>query len=289
MRTKDWLAFIALSLAWGSSFLWIKIALEEVGPFLLVALRLLIGLVAMLAYYFYKRPELPKLAKIWRALIVVGMINTAIPFVLISWGEQFIDSAMASILNGSMPLFTIVIAHLYLKDDRITRNRALGLIVGFVGVVILVARDFSDGGRSSLLGQAAVIMAAALYAVSAVYIRRTTGDVSPIVRALIPLAAADGVIWIATPLVEAPLQLPQMTITWVALAWLGLVGSFLAYLLYYYLIHSVGPTRASMVTYTFPLVGVVLGVVFLHEVLDWSLALGGGLVLGSIAIVNRPG
>ena len=289
MRTKDWLAFIALSLAWGSSFLWIKIVLEEIGPFLLVALRLSIGLAAMLVYYLYKRPELPKLASTWRALFVVGMLNTAFPFVLISWGEQFIDSAMAAILNGSMPLFTIVIAHLYLKDERLTSGRVIGLLTGFTGVVILVARDYSGGGQSSLIGQGAVLLAALLYAISAVYIRRTTEDVSPIMRALIPLAAADGVIWLATPLAEAPLQMPQMTVTWMALAWLGLVGSFLAYLLYYYLIHSVGPTRASMVTYTFPLVGVVSGVLFLHEVLDWNLALGGGLVLGSIAMVNRTG
>ncbi|MCH7662834.1 MAG: DMT family transporter [Chloroflexi bacterium] len=289
MRTKDWLTFIALSLAWGSSFLWIKIVLEEIGPFLLVALRLSIGVAAMLAYYFYKRPEMPKLSSTWRTLFVVGMLNTAIPFVLISWGEVFIDSAMAAILNGSVPLFTIVIAHLYLNDDRLTSGRVIGLLTGFAGVVILVARDYSSGGQSSLIGQGAVLLAALLYAISAVYVRRTTEDISPIVRALIPLAAADGVIWLATPLVEAPLQLPQMTITWVALAWLGLIGSFLAYLLYYSLIHAVGPTRATMVTYTFPLVGVVLGVVFLHEVLDWSLALGGALVLGSLAIVNRSG
>jgi drug/metabolite transporter (DMT)-like permease len=287
VRVKDWLAFTGLSLAWGSSFFWIKIALEEIGPLMLVALRLLIGVIFLLAYYLYKRPEVPKQLQIWKVLFVVGMLNTAFPFVLISWGEQYIDSAVASILNGSVPLFSAVLAHYFLQDDRLTSSRVLGLLTGFAGVIVLVTRDMSSGLEGNLLGQGAVLMAALLYAVSAVYIRRNTAEVSPVVRALIPMAAADAVVWLAAPIVEAPLRLPQLPLTWMALLWLGIVGSFLAYLLYYYLVHSVGPTKATLITFTFPLVGLILGVAFLGEVLDLNLVLGGGLILGSLAIINR--
>lgn len=287
MRAKDWLAFVGLSIAWGSSFFWIKIAVEEIGPFLLVALRILIGVIAMLGYYMIVRPKLPKKASTWRALIVVGMLNTAIPFVLISWGEIYIDSGVASILNGSVPLFTTLIAHIFLTDDRLTPNRVIGLLTGFAGVVVLVIRSVSGGGSGSFWGQAAILAAALFYAIAAVYVRRTTVDVPPVVRALIPMVAADAVVWVLIPFVETPVVWPQLTLTWIALAWLGLVGSFLAYLLFYYLVHSVGPTRATMVTFVIPLIGVALGVFFLQEKLDINLAIGAVLVLVSIAIVNR--
>lgn len=289
MKLKDWLAFVALSLAWGSSFLWIKIALQEIGPFMLVGFRLLIGVVAFLIYYAFVRPAWPKNTSVFKSLAVIGITNTAVPFVLISWGEVYIDSAVASILNGSVPLLTMVLAHFILEDDRLTWMRGLGLATGFAGVIMLLARDLSGGVENSALGQGAVLLAAGFYSFSAVYIRRNTVEIHPVVRAMLPLIIADGLIWIAAPLVEAPLGLPVLPLTWIALLWLGIVGSFLAYLLYYYLIHSIGPTRSTLVTYTFPLVGVVLGVVFLNELLDINLVVGGGLVVGSIWIVNRPG
>jgi drug/metabolite transporter (DMT)-like permease len=247
----------------------------------------LVGIIFLSVYFVYKKPEIPKQLKVWKVLFVVGMINTAFPFLLISWGEIYIDSAVASILNGSVPLFSAVIAHYFLQDDRLSTSRVIGLLIGFAGVVVLVTRDMFSGLEGSLLGQGAVLLAALLYAISAVYIRRNTADVSPVVRALIPMAAADAMVWLAIPFAEAPLRFPQLTLTWIAILWLGIIGSFLAYLLYYYLVHSVGPTKATLITFTFPLVGLILGVAFLGEVLDLNLVLGGGLILGSLAIVNR--
>lgn len=286
MKRKDWLAFIALSLAWGSSFFWIKIAIEEIGPFTLVAWRLFFGIVTLLLVVALRRPEWPSQKKIWLALLVLGLSNTAIPFVLISWAEVFIDSAVASILNSSVPLFTMVIAHFSLSDDRLNRQRVIGLLVGFVGVIVLVQRDLSAGLEFNLIAQGAIILAVIFYAVSAVFARRNTKGVSPVVRALVPLVAADFLLWGITPAIESPLTVPALPLTWIALLWLGVVGSGIAYLLYFYLLHSVGPTRATMVTYTFPLVGVTLGVGFLNERLDFSLILGAVLVIASLLIVN---
>lgn len=286
MKTKDWLAFIALSLAWGSSFLWIKIAVQEIGPFMLVALRLLLGILGLALVAALRRPQWPKERRAWRALVFLGLINTAIPFVLISWAEQYLDSAVASVLNSSVPLFTMVIAHLFLSDDRMNGRRVFGLVIGFGGVVALAWKDLQAGQQFNLLAQGAMLLAVLFYAVSSVYARRNAQGISPIVHALLPLISADIAIWASVSFVE-PLALPSLGLTWGALLWLGLIGSCAAYLLYFYLLHAVGPTRATMVTYTFPVVGIVLGVVFLQETLTASLLLGGGMVMTSLWVVNR--
>jgi len=296
MKIKDWLAFIALGLIWGSSFLWIKIAVGEIGPFLLVTLRIGFGILSLLLVVALYRPPWPRNRSLWLDLTFLGIINNALPYLLISWGEQYIDSAVAAILNSTSPLFTMLMAHVLLSDDRMSRNRLVGLLIGFLGIVILVSRDARDGlpgaaGLSTpgLIGQVAVLLAALSYAFSSVYARRVTREVAPILRALIPLLGADVIMWGATSLVEAPINLPQRPLTWLAVLWLGVMGVGVAYLLYFHLLHSVGPTRTLLVTYVFPLVGVLLGVIFLKESLDWNLGLGAGLVVGSIAMVNRHG
>ena len=293
MKAKDWLAFVTLSLAWGSSFFWIKIAVTEIGPFLLVALRLLFGILGLGVVVLLRRPTWPKDRRAYWALLILGLTNTALPFVLISWAEQYIDSAVAAILNSSMPLFTMLIAHFILSDDKITRQRVFALLIGFLGVVVLTIRDLSGDLRLNLLAQGAMLLAVLFYAGSSVFIRRNTQGISPIVQALVPLLSADALIWAGALAAESPIQLPQMGLTWIALVWLGLVGSCLAYLLYYYLIHSIGPTRASMVTYTFPIVGITLGVFVLPllgypaEMLDINLIAGAVLIISSLLIVNR--
>ncbi len=288
MKVKHWLAFIVLGSIWSSSFLWIKIAVQEVGPMTLVAYRVLFGLLAAGAAVFIQGAAWPRDRATWGSYILLGLTSVAIPFFLISWGEQSIDSAVASILNATVPLFTIVIAHLFLHDDRMTLRKVLGLAVGFVGVIVLLSQDIG-ASRSSVLGQLAVVIASMFYAASSVYARKTTQHVPGLVRGAAPLVSATLVMWIAAPTLESPLRLPIAPLTWVALLWLGILGSGLALILNYYLIHEIGPTRAMMVTYVFPLGGVLLGVIFLHEHLSWQLGLGAALIVSSIVVVNwRP-
>ena len=286
MKTKDWLAFIALGTIWGSSFLWIKIAVQEIGPFLLVAFRLLFGMLGLLVVALSTRTEMPRGRRILLILTLIGFTNNAIPYVLISWGEQYIDSGVAAILNSTTPLFAMIFAHLYLRDDRLTVSRLIGLLIGFAGIVILVSRDLGSNLQFNIMGQLAVLLASLSYAGTAVFARKTTQGISPIALALIPLIGADLFMWLITPIVESPLSMPSLPITWLAVLWLGLMGTCIAFLLYYYLLHSVGPTRTALVTYVFPLVGVILGVIFLNELLDWQLVVGGALVVGSIVVVN---
>ena len=290
MKRRDWTLFWALGLIWGSSFLWIKIAVQEVDPFTLVGWRLLFGTLGMVVVILLRRPAFPEAGKTWLFLAALGVLNTALPFVLISWGEKSIDSAVASVLNSTVPLFTLVIAHLFLHDEPITARKAVGLLIGFGGVLALMARDLEPGSlRVGILGQAAVLVAAVSYASASVFARRTMREISPLVQSFVPMAFADAIVWTAATQVGNPGRLPAIPITWVALLWLGLLGSCVAYLLYYNLLHSVGATRAVMVTYVFPVVGVALGVVFLGELADWHLLVGAALVVASIVVVNwRP-
>ena len=285
MKAKHWIIFILLGAIWSSSFMWIKIAIREVGPITLVAFRALFGLLFCVVVIFIQRVELPRTFKAWTPLLIVGLTNIAIPFFLISWGEQYIDSAVASILDATVPLFTILIAHFLLQDDKITFPKVMGLIIGFVGIVILMSKDIG-ASSSSLLGQAAVILASVFYAISAIYIRKKTVDTPGIVRSAGPLVSASVVMWLGVLVFESPVQIPQIGITWIALLFMGILGSGLAFVMAFYLIHEIGPTRTTMVTYLFPLGGVILGVTFLHELLTWQIIAGAVLIISSLVIAN---
>lgn len=290
MKLKEWGAFWLLGLIWGASFLWIKIAVEEIGPFTLVAFRLLFGLVGLLVVMRLIRQSLPRDRRTLLAYLFMGVFQTALPFTLISWGETRIDSALASILNGTMPLFVIVIAHFWLHDEKITLSRVVGLIVGFIGVVVLVSRDLGPQGlQSNLWGQVAVLAAAISYATATTFSRRYLRGQPPVVQSTMILIVAGALLWLTAPVVERPFQPPTLPITWLAVAWLGLLGSCTAYLLFFYLINAWGATRASVVTYVFPVIGLILGILFLGEVADGRLLLGSLLVVAGIAVVNlRP-
>ncbi len=285
MKPKHWFVFILLGAIWSSSFMWIKIAVQEVGPITLVAFRVLFGLLFGVAVILIQRVRLPRSLKEWSPVLILGITNVAIPFFLISWGEQSIDSAVAAILDATVPLFTILIAHYLLRDDKMTAPKVLGLLMGFAGVVILMSKDIG-ASFGSVLGQLAVVLASAFYAGSAVYARKTTEDTPGILRSAGPLVSATVVMWLAAPLVESPVKIPQLGITWIALLFLGILGSGLAFVLSYYLIHEIGPTRTSMVTYLFPLGGVILGVAFLNEALSWQVFVGGVLVVLSLVVAN---
>jgi len=289
MKAKHWFVFLLLGAIWSSSFMWIKIAVQEVGPITLVAFRALFGLLFGVVVILIQRVPLPRTFREWFPLFVVGLTNIAIPFFLISWGELHIDSAVASILDATVPLFTILIAHFLLADDKITLPKMLGLIIGFGGIVILMSKDIGTSSNS-LLGQVAVIVASVFYAISAIYIRKVTVDTPGILRSAGPLVSASAVMWLGALIFESPVHVPQLGITWLALLFMGVLGSGLAFVMAFYLIHEIGPTRTSMVTYLFPLGGVILGVTFLKEQLTWQVIAGAAIIISSLVIANwEPG
>ncbi len=285
---KEWGAFFLLGgFAWGTSFLWIKIAVGEIGPMALVTYRLFFGVAVIWLILWLKKFPLVRDPKTLAITALVGLLNTAIPFTLISWGEIHIDSGMAGILNGTVPLFTIIIAHLALHDDRMTPSRIAGLGAGFIGLVLLLGKDLQQVSFTGhFAGQLAVVIAAVMYASSSVIIRRFLKGIPPIQIAAVSMTSALSFMALTAPWLDPRFLLPAEPLTWLAILWLGIFGTALAYLLYFFLIQAWGPTRSTLVTYVMPVMAVLLGVIFLNEPLTWQLVIGGLLIIGGIAIVN---
>ena len=290
MTSKNWLHFWGLALLWGSSFLWIKIAVAETSPEMLVALRISFGLGGILALLMVRadlRLPFARVRPYLAPFALIALVSITIPFLLISWAEMHIDSGLASILNATTPLFTILIANFYLQDDRITPWRLAGLATGFVGILILVAPDLTKSLNDSLLGQGAMLLATLSYAVGGVLARRKTQGLPPTYQSLLQLFFATVYGWLAVLILDWPITLPALPLTWLSIVWLGLLGSFAAYLLFFALLNEVGPTRTTMVTYVLPLMGVVMGALFLAERPSWNALAGGALILSGVMIVNR--
>lgn len=301
MRLREWGMFLLLGLVWGSSFLWIKVALGNNGqpflgidipsttqafsPLLLVTMRLAFGLAGLAVLMLTRGLSVPRDLRTLGICAVVGLFNTALPFVLITSGETRIASSLASILNGTVPLFAIVIAHFTLHDERMTWGRIFGLCVGFVGVVVLVSGE-SGESAGSVWGQLAVAGAALSYAGAASYTRRYLRGLSPITQSFTTLVFAELYLIVAVLVVEHPLAWPTHLLMWTATAWLGILGSCVAYILYFSLINAWGATRASLVTYIFPVVGLALGILVLGEQPQWNLFAGTALVAAGIVTVN---
>jgi drug/metabolite transporter (DMT)-like permease len=286
LKAKHWFVFILLGAIWSSSFLWIKIGVQEIGPMALTAFRMLFGALTAAAIGVYQGVQWPRDWKTWGIFAVLGPASLAIPIFFISWGEQTIDSAVASVLNATVPLFTIFLAHFLLPDDRITAQKFFGLLIGFAGVVVLMSKDLFASEHTSVIGQAAVILASLFYAGSAVFARKLTQHVQGTVRGAMPLITSAIFMWAVGPLAERPFLFPSLPLTWVAILWLGILGSGLAVIMLWYLIHEIGPTRSTLVTYLFPVGGLILGVVFLNEPLSWQLVAGTLLIIASLGVVN---
>ena len=284
MSAKNWFKFFFLGLVWGSSFLWIKLALREVGPFTLVFFRAGIAFLGLLVVWLVLRPKLQK-RDLWK-FALMGVFNHALPIVLISWSEKHISSGLAAILNSTTPLFTILIAPFFLSDERITVKRAFGLLLGFAGVVVLASNNISDGDSLSGVGIITMLIAACCYAGSGVFARKVMAGIRNEAQSIGQMGMAFFFMIPATFIAESPFQLPVLPLTWTALIWLGLLGSCVTLLLWFSLLNSIGPTKTSMVTYIFPLMGVLLGWLFLHEIPDWRLLVGGVLVVLAVVIVN---
>jgi drug/metabolite transporter (DMT)-like permease len=281
----DWLVFLGLGFMWGSSYLFIKLAVDDFGTFTLVALRLLIGAAFLWAVVLIARQELPRERKMYGHLLVMAVINITIPFLLITWAEQSVDSSLAAILTAPVPLFAIVLSALFLHDEPMRVNGLVGLLVGFVGVVIVVSPGLTGSG-SSLTGEVALLGAAFSYACGAVYSRRNVRGLRPMVPAVFQVTFAMLITGVISLLVEHPWTATPDAEAIFSIIWLGILGSGLAYLLVFRLFAHWGATRTTLVAYLIPVVGIVLGFLVLAEPNDARIIFGTGLVIAGVALVN---
>lgn len=295
---QAWVGFGILALIWGSSYLFIRIGVEQVPPLQLVFIRTGIAAIGLNLVIYVQGKRLPTDRHSLLHVFLLGVLNIVIPFALITWGEQYIESGLASVLQGTTALFSLVIAHFTFADERINWRKVVGLLVGFLGVVLLASRSGGEEMTVSsatlhLLGQLAVVGSSLCYATGNSYSRKVMQN------RLEPLLVAAGTMTVAAVITGvlaylAPLWGGAAPIPWAALTpsvlsavlVLGLLNTFGAYLIFYSLIATLGAARTAMVTYVFPVVGLVLGALFLAEPVDLRLLMGALLIIGSIGIVN---
>ncbi len=287
--TWVWIPFLVLSFVWGTSYLWIKVGLESLPPLTLIAGRLLLGAAFVAAVVVVAREPLPRQPRQYGHLLVMSVINIVVPFLLITIGEQTIDSALASILNATVPLFVIVIAPLVLPDEGITVARIAGLAVGFAGVVVLVAPGLAAGLGRSLPAEVMLIASSLSYACGNVYARRNVRGLAPMIPALFQVGFAAAITVPLALVVDRPwAEVHPAPVAFLAVAWLGVLGSGLAYLCYFTILRHWGSMRTSMTSYLLPVVGIAAGALALGESVTANRVGGTALVAAGIAIVSSP-
>lgn len=279
---------ITLSVLWGGSFFLVAMSLEELPPLTVVALRSSLAAVVLILFVLLTRREIPSEPSIWLAFLVMSVFNNAIPFSLIVWGQTQIASGLAAILNATAPMFSLIFAHIYTHDEKMSFNKVLGLVVGFTGVSIIIGLDFLINFDGSVLGQLAVIGASMSYAIAGVYGRRfgrlgvrpmvlATGQVTGSSLIMIPMAL----------LFESPLSLPFPSphVLW-SLAALGLLSTVVAYMLYFRILESAGATNALLVTLLIPVSAIAFGTSFLGERLTANHILGMALIAIGLLVID---
>ena len=286
--TPQLLGLIALASIWGASFMFIKVMLEELRPVEVGWLRLGGGALLIMTVVAARRTAIPRDRRYWGSTLVVGALGSALPFFLIPRAEEEISSQLAGILNGAMPLWAAILAHVALVEERVDRVGALGLVLGFVGLGIVIGPGIFDLSDASTQGALLMLAAALSYAISAVWVRRRLQGADSTLLAgnqtwlafvfLTPWVLAEG-----APDLEA---LPANVI-WSALA-LGFVATGVAYLIYYWLLATLHATQASLVTYLAPVAAVFWGWTVLDESLGRGVWPGLALILVGMYLVNRP-
>ena len=288
MSAGDWLLLLVLSVLWGGAFFCSEVALDEVQPATLVLGRVGIAALALLAVVHASGHRMPRAASLWVPFLVMGALNNLVPFSLIFWGQLEITGGLASILIATTPLFTVSLAHVLTRDERITPGRLAGLLLGIAGVAVMIGLGALRGLGLHLLAQLAVLGAALSYAFAGIYGRRFRGQ-PPLVTAAGQVSASTLMMLPVALLIARPWNgpLPGAT-TWAAIFGIALLGTALAYILYFRILASAGATNLLLVTFLIPVSAILLGVVALGERLDPEHVLGMGLIgLGLAAIDGR--
>ncbi len=281
--------FLALTLIWGASFMFIKVGVEALAPMQVAFGRMFFGAVTLLAIALVRRERLPREPHVWGHLAVAAALANSIPFTLFGYAEERVSSALASIGNATVPLFPLLFALVMLPSERPTPRRTVGLVVGFGGVLVVLGawRGLTSGPDAG--GIALILVATACYGVSGVYMRRHLSDTPYSSLALSAGQLAVGALELAVVLPFAthlPPHVP-MRVFWAVLT-LGALNTGAAYVLSYGLIRLAGTTVASMVTYFIPVVSILIGVVGLGEHLAWNAPVGAVIIVAGAVLSRSP-
>src|SRR5438128_925071 len=288
MNRSDWLILLALAAIWGSAFMFIGVAVRHVQPLTYVWLRLAIAAAGLWLFVRFtgKAVELPR--QVWGSMIVLALLNNAIPFALFGWGQTHIASGLASILNAMTPIWGVVVAHFLTHDERMSPRKVAGVLLGFGGVAVMIGPSLLSSLGANVLAQLACVLAGLLYALAAVWARRFRGQgISPLSVTTGQLTAGALIMFPVAMIVDRPWlhAFPPLG-AWGAIAALALLCSAFAYVLYFRLIDSAGATNALLVTLLVPPVAILLGGMFLGETLAPQDFIGLALIAFGLAAID---
>jgi len=281
--------WLLLSLIWGSTWLFIKLGLQDLPPFTFAGLRFVIAALILLVFIAVRRVPLPRERRDWTLIAFTGLLSFTVNYGLLFWGEQRTSSGLAAILQTIIPVFGLVIAHYYLPDERITLPKVCGIALGVGGVALIFSDQMGTEGVSALAGSAAIVVGALGVAYSNVLVKARAGHIEPAVLAggqmicgLVPL------LLLGATLEGNPLEIRWTPLALVSLLYLAVVGSALAFLLFYWLVRHMDVTQTMLIPLVTPPIAVMLGWLVLREGLTWRTAIGAvGIMSGIGLIVTR--
>ena len=270
MGSKDWAMLLSLSFLWGGSFFFVGVAVAELPPLTIVTLRVAIAAAILWIILSLSQHQAPKTAKLWRDLFIMGLLNNVIPFSLIVWGQTHIASGLASILNATIPLFTVVIAGWLLPDEQMTARKITGVAIGFFGVIVLMGPSSLEQVGTDTLAQLAILGAAISYGFATSFGRRfKTMGISPFQTSVGQVTASTIMLLPLALLFERPDQLANPSNeVWLAVIGLGAFSTALAYILFFNVLSSAGATNVTLVAFLVPVTAILLGWLVLDEQLD---------------------
>jgi drug/metabolite transporter (DMT)-like permease len=290
MSPYEWLLLIILSILWGGSFFFVGIAVEALPPLTIVTLRVFLAAIALLAIVYFTGLRMPSSPTVWIAFIGMGVLNNVIPFTLIVWGQTHIASGLASILNATTPLFTVVAAHFLTRDEKMSKLKVLGVVFGLAGVAIMIGDEALGGLGDSILAQFAVLGAAISYSLAGIYGRRFRQlGIKPVVTATGQVTASSLILIPLAIFYDRPFTLPMPELDiWLAIVALALFSTALAYILYFRILSTAGATNVLLVTLLVPVSAILLGTAILGEQLELKHMIGMGLIsIGLLSIDGR--
>lgn len=291
MTALEWVMLVALSVLWGGSFFFTGVAVRELPPFTVVFSRVGLAALILLIVMRVLRQKVPTEPRVWAAFFAMGFLNNAVPFSLIVWGQSHIASGVASILNATTPLFTVLVAHWLTADEKMTGGRFLGVIVGLIGAAVMIGGEALRTIGVDIVAQLACLAAAGSYAFAGIFGRRFRAmGVSPIATAMGQVTASSLILLPVTLMVDQPWRLAMPSEAALgALIGAAVLSTAAGYILYFRILSTAGATNLLLVTFLIPISAILLGVFVLGEMFLLKHAFGMAMIgVGLAAIDGRP-
>lgn len=283
---KARIVWLVLCVIWGSTWLFIKLGLEALPPLTFAAIRFVIACAIIFSIIFIRRIQLPRARADWILLAITGILSFGLNYGLVFWGEQYISSGLAALLQATLPAFGLVFAHFHLPGERLSWARIGGVVLGVCGVGVVFSNQLAVAGTMALAGCVALILSAMFAAYSNVLVKAYGKKLDPAVLAAgqmffgLLLLLAVGI-----PLEGNPLRFRWTPMAWIAMLYLAVVGSVIAFLLYYWLLRNMDVTKSMLIALVTPVVAVLLGMIVLGEEIGWRTLAGGAMIMLGIAFI----